>query len=186
MPPLVPGTQDQPREAKPAQASVPGRATGAREEPRESKPAPQPRPARVEPVSTEPREGKQCLRLRIKAKDPLHAPAALERTFLAVHTPAVQLPPGTLVRITGWVCLPAPIASTDGALVYDSAGGEPLALRQVASLPKWRQFTLYRKVPATGSINVTLALTGIGTAYFDDVHIEALQATQNTVAAPTR
>jgi len=77
-------------------------------------------------AQTEAREGKQCLRLRIKAKDPLKAPAALERTFLAVHTPAVRLLPGTLVRITGWVRLPGGIASTDGALVYDSAGGNPL------------------------------------------------------------
>src|SRR5262249_3853241 len=108
--------------------------------------------------------------------DPLHAPAALERTFLAVHTPAVRLSPGSLVRVTGWVRLPGPIAaSTDGALVYDSAGGEPLAVRLTGATGKWKQFTLYRKVPGTGTINVTLALTGIGTAYFDDVRIEPLQ-----------
>jgi hypothetical protein len=128
-------------------------------------------------VTEEPKGGKQCLRLRIKAKDPLHAPAALERTFLAVHTPAVRLQPGTLVRVTGWVRLPAGVgASTDGALIYDSAGGEPLAIRLTAGQPKWKQFTLYRKVPSTGTINVTMALTGIGTVYFDDVKIEPLQA----------
>jgi hypothetical protein len=127
-------------------------------------------------VTDEPKEGKQCLRLRIKAKDPLHSPAALERTFLAVHTPAVRLPAGTLVRVTGWVRLPGGVgASTDGALVYDSAGGEPLAIRLTGAQPKWKQFTLYRKVPSTGTINVTMALTGIGTAYFDDVKIEPLQ-----------
>ena len=103
-------------------------------------------------------------------------PAALERTFLAVHTPAVRLQPGTLVRITGWVRLPGGIgASTDGALIYDSAGGEPLAIRLTAAQPKWKQFTLYRKVPSTGTINVTMALTGIGTVFFDDVKIEPLQ-----------
>ncbi|HEX5269313.1 MAG TPA: hypothetical protein VFW33_02445 [Gemmataceae bacterium] len=127
-------------------------------------------------VAEDPKEGKQCLRLQIKAKDPLHAPAALERTFLAVHTPAVRLPSGTLVRITGWVRLPGAVtASTDGALVYDSAGGEPLAVRLTASQPKWKQFTLYRKVPSTGTVNVTMALTGTGTVYFDDVKIEPLQ-----------
>jgi hypothetical protein len=131
----------------------------------------------AERVAENPQEGQQCLRLRVKAKDPLHTPAALERTFLAVHTPAVRLPPGTLVRITGWVRLPTSVAaSADGALVYDSAGGEPLAIRLTGAIPKWKQFTLYRKVPATGTINVTMALTGIGTAYFDDVRIEPLQA----------
>jgi hypothetical protein len=130
-------------------------------------------------VDEQPHEGRQCLRLRIKAKnpDPTKAPAALERTFLAVHTPAVRLEPGTLVRITGWVRLPQAIgSSTDGALVYDSAGGEPLAVRLAAATPKWKQFTLYRKVPSTGTIHVTMALHGIGTAYFDDVKIEPLQA----------
>jgi hypothetical protein len=126
-------------------------------------------------VTEDAQEGKQSLRLRIKPKDPLHAPAALERTFLAVHTPAVRLPPGSLVRVTGWVRLPGPVAaSTDGALVYDSAGGEPLAVRLTGATGKWKQFTLYRKVPATGTINVTMALTGIGTAYFDDIRIEPL------------
>jgi hypothetical protein len=137
-------------------------------------------------VAEEPKEGKQCLRLQIKPKDPLRAPEALERTFLAVHSPAVRLAPGTLVRITGWVRVPKPIAaSVDGALLYDSAGGEPLAVR-VPEAKKWRQFTLYRKVPATGTINVTMALTGIGTAYFDDVRIEPLQAPTARGARPGR
>jgi len=88
----------------------------------------------------------------------------------------VRLPPGSLVRVSGWVRLPAAInASTDGALFYDSAGGEPLAVRLTGATGKWKQFTLYRKVPATGAINVTMALTGIGTAYFDDIRIEPLQ-----------
>ena len=34
--------------------------------------------------------------------------------------------------------------------------------------------TLYRLVPASGTINVTLALTGLGSVYFDDVRIEPL------------
>jgi len=90
----------------------------------------------------------------------------------------VRLPPGSLVRVTGWVRLPGAInASTDGALVYDSAGGEPLAIRLTGATGGWKQFTLYRKVPATGTINVTMALTGIGVVYFDDIRIEPLQTT---------
>jgi hypothetical protein len=41
---------------------------------------------------------------------------------------------------------------------------------------QWRKVTLYRRVPTTGEINVTLALTGIGKVYFDDVRIEPLEA----------
>ncbi|HJZ58219.1 MAG TPA: hypothetical protein VKE74_24975, partial [Gemmataceae bacterium] len=91
------------------------------------------------------------------------------------------LPPGTLVRVSGWVKVPVPISGTaDGALFYDDAGGEPLAVRLLHTMepgepkPVWKQFHLYRRVPATGQIAVTLALTGVGVAYFDDIRIEPL------------
>ena len=46
----------------------------------------------------------------------------LERTFLAVDSPAVKLPAGTLVRITGWIKVEGAIAGTaDGALLFQSA-----------------------------------------------------------------
>jgi hypothetical protein len=132
-------------------------------------------------VSESPEEGKQCLMLSLKPEEPKSPseeapvpPAALERTFLAIHSPAVKLPVGTPVRISVWVRIPKPLtASTDGALIYDSAGGEPLAVR-LTGPTKWKKITLYRRVPASGTINVTLALMGLGSAYFDDVHIEPL------------
>ncbi|HJT79523.1 MAG TPA: hypothetical protein VJ739_20165, partial [Gemmataceae bacterium] len=127
-------------------------------------------------VTDGPHEGKQCLELEIKPKKNEQAPGALERTFLGIHSPAVRLQPGTLVRISGWVRLPSAVsASADGALLYDSAGGEPLAVRLTGAIKKWKQFTWYRRVPASGTINVTLALTGLGKAYFDDVRIEPLR-----------
>lgn len=125
-------------------------------------------------VANNPREGKQSLMLRLRAKNVLKAAQVLERTFLAIHSPAVHLPPGTPVRISAWVCLPeAIIGSPDGALLYDSAGGEPLAVR-VSQPTIWKQFIFYRTVPESGAIHVTMALTGLGTAYFDDVRIEPL------------
>ena len=125
-------------------------------------------------VADGPHAGKQCLMLQIRPKNPQAAPAALERTFLAIHSPAVRLEPGSLVRISGWVRVPAPItASADGALFYDSAGGEPLAVR-LNGPTAWRKFMVYRRVPASGTINVTVALTGLGTVYFDDLQIEPL------------
>jgi hypothetical protein len=126
-------------------------------------------------VSESPHAGKQCLMLEIKPKVKELPPDALERTFLAIHSPAVRLQPGTLVRITGWVRIPSAIgASADGALLYDSAAGEPLAIRLKGPITKWREFTWYRRVPASGTLNLTAALTGLGTAYFDDLRIEPL------------
>jgi hypothetical protein len=125
-------------------------------------------------VAQDPHEGKRCLKLEIKPKHPENPPGALERTFLAINSPAVKLAPGTMVRISGWVRIPKAItASADGAMMYDNAGGEPMAVRLIAPT-QWKKFTLYRKVPDSGSINVTLALTGIGVAYFDDIKIEPL------------
>jgi hypothetical protein len=130
-----------------------------------------------------PREGKQCAMLRIKPKNPKSAPQALERTVLAITSPAVQLPPGSLVQVSGWICIPEPIKATvDGALFYDSAGGEPLAIRLTDPTP-WKRFTLYRTVPVSGTMQVTLALTGLGTVYFDDVRIEPLAPRDGNNAA---
>lgn len=141
------------------------------------------------------KEGKQCLMLEIKPKKPAVADAkaeapieALERTYLAINSPSVRLPPGSLVRISGWIRIPNPItASVDGALFFDSAGGEPLAVRLTNSTG-WKKFSLYREVPASGTINVTLALTGIGKVFFDDVRIEPLTPKntdpRTTVAPP--
>jgi hypothetical protein len=136
-------------------------------------------------VPEDPHEGKQCLMLEIKPKTTPGPdgkvpppPGALERTYLAVYSPAVKLQPGTLVRISGWIKIPKAItASADGALIYDNAGGEPLAFRLGEETKQWRKVTLYRRVPSTGVVNVTLALTGIGKVYFDDVRIEPLEAT---------
>jgi hypothetical protein len=126
-------------------------------------------------VSEEPLQGKQSLLLEINPRDAKSPPQVLERTFLAVQSPAVKLPPGTLVKISGWMRIPKAIgATTDGALFYDSAGGEPLAVRQIQATKGWKQYTLYRRVPASGTIQVTLGLMGLGKVYFDDVKIEPL------------
>jgi len=125
-------------------------------------------------VGDDPRDGRRCLKLEVKPKNKETPPGALERTFLAINSPAVKLQPGTLVRISGWLKVPEAItASADGVLLYDSAAGEPLAVRVTGATP-WKKYTLYRRVPETGTINVTLALTGIGSVYFDDVRIETL------------
>jgi hypothetical protein len=125
-------------------------------------------------VANNPHEGKQCLMLRLTAKDSLKAALVLERSFLAIHSPAVHLPPGAPVRISGWVCVPEAITgSPDGALLYDSAGGEALAVR-VTEPTFWRQFIFYRTVPESGTVSVSMALTGLGTVYFDDIRIEPM------------
>jgi len=53
-----------------------------------------------------------------------------------------------------------------------------LAVRLTGPIPKWKYFSLYRRIPdegpQKGQIHVTLALAGLGTVYFDDIQIEPL------------
>jgi hypothetical protein len=122
------------------------------------------------------KSGKLCAKLEVKSKNLEEPPGALERTFAAVHSPEVRLAPGTLVQVSGWVYIPQKIqASADGVLFYDSAGGEPLAVR-LTEAKEWKRILLYRQVPASGVLRVTLALSGIGTAYFDDIQVRPLTA----------
>jgi hypothetical protein len=140
-------------------------------------------PAKNAMVTELPQQGKQCLMLEIKPKNPLLPPKALERTLLALTSPVVHLQPGTLVQISGWIRIPEQItASADGALFYDSAGGEPLAIRLLDPTP-WKKFTLYRRVPDSGTLHVTVAMTGIGRVFFDDIRIEPLIPAESTAAA---
>lgn len=132
-------------------------------------------------VKDKPYEGKQCLQLRVDNKAPL-SPHALERTFLAIHSPAAKLAPGTPVRITVWVRTGGLGGTADGALIYDSAGGEPLAVR-VRGTKGWRRYQLYRKVPESGKINVTMAVSGMGEVFFDDVRIDSLVPASSARAA---
>ena len=139
---------------------------------------------RVPSASAKPHEGAQCLMLKIEPKDPKNSPQALERAMVAVHTPDINLPAGMPVRCTAWVNIPRKIsASADGALFYDSSAGEPLATR-LPSTSGWRQITIYRNVPPSGKIHLTMALTGLGTAYFDEVRIEPLVEANSAVADP--
>jgi hypothetical protein len=133
------------------------------------------KPGAVPTTAEMPQEGKQCLMLQVRPKDPKGpAPEALERTLLAITSPVVHLQPGTLVQVSAWARVPERItASADGALFYDSAGGEPLAIRLTEPTP-WKKFTLYRRVPDSGTLHVTLAMTGLGSVYFDYVRIEPL------------
>jgi hypothetical protein len=122
----------------------------------------------------EPKSGQLCGMLAITPKDPKLPVGALERAYVAVNSPAVKLQPGTLVKISAWIHIPQPIqASVDGVLFFESIASEPLGLRLTGATP-WKRFSLYRRVPPSGSLHVTLALSGIGTAYFDDVRIEPL------------
>ncbi|HMO35305.1 MAG TPA: hypothetical protein PKA06_04615, partial [Gemmatales bacterium] len=127
-------------------------------------------------VPESPHEGNQCWKLSIQPKYVSYIPEALERTYLVVNTPAITLAPGSTVKLSGWFRIPQTIqASSDGLLIYDSAGTEALGIR-LHYVPQWKKFEIYRQVPASGNISMSIALTGLGTVYFDDLRIEGIES----------
>ncbi|HEX3151523.1 MAG TPA: hypothetical protein VHR66_25830 [Gemmataceae bacterium] len=111
-------------------------------------------------------------------------PAALERVFLCVNSPPVRLPPGSWVRISGWMKVADAVrASPDGAMFFDTTGGEAYAARVTENL-EWKHFHMYRKVPANGEVRVRMALTGFGTVYFDDIKVEPYLGTAAPILPP--
>jgi hypothetical protein len=130
----------------------------------------------AELCATAARSGRTGLRLSVRAENPEQAPALVETPPIWITTGGVPVEAGQLVRIQGWVQIPAPIiGSVDGLMIVDSLGGPALAER-IGQTAGWRQFVLYRVAPRSGRVSVTLALAGMGEAWIDDLAVEVLQS----------
>lgn len=125
----------------------------------------------VELAASAARQGASGLVLRATADD---GQPAVETPPLWITSAPVRVKAGQLVRISGWVKLPRPVTgASDGLLIFDSAGGLPLALR-IREPGEWREFVFYRAAPADGELSVTLALSGAGEAWVDELAISLL------------
>ena len=139
--------------------------------------------------------GTFSVRLAAHATDPKSPPELLESPCVWLTTPPVKMPVGSIVRIHGWIRVPAPITSSvDGVMIFDSLAGPALAVRADAAPAAtgttigsgaWQEFTLYRAAlpehAADGQnadLVVTFALTGLGEAWIDDVTIESTRLTR--------
>lgn len=131
--------------------------------------------ADLSPEVRDRRDGRTSLRLSARATDPAQAASTLvESPPVWITSPAVSVQPGQLVRISGWVNVPQSIVgSVEGVLVLDSIGGEALAER-IGRTTSWRPFVLHRVATRGGPISVTIALTGLGQAWVDNIQIEPL------------
>ena len=120
-----------------------------------------------------PHAGKSCLQLRAWRVGNEPASGLVETPPIWINSSPIDVTAGTIVRIHGWVHLPAPIGgSVDGLMIIDSLTGPALAAR-VAQTNGWQEFTLYRAAPQDSPLVVTFALTGLGAARLDDITIEA-------------
>lgn len=125
-------------------------------------------------LAPQPRTGQSSLHMRAFVSQPNEAPSIVETPPVWVTTPAITVGRNKMVRIRGYVRTSSAIAgSQDGVMVFDSIGGQALASR-IVSADGWRQFTLFRVVPEDTTLTLTLALTGIGEAWIDDLDIAVL------------
>ncbi len=131
------------------------------------------------------RSGAFGLRLVVDAADPEQVPQFVESAPVWITSAPVNLEARSLVAIRGWVRIPEPIqGSADGLLVIDSLTGRTLAERIQAN-DQWQEFVLYRVCTQSGPVRVTFAMSGMGTAYVDDVTIQVLGASAAPVATRT-
>ena len=106
---------------------------------------------------------------------PAAPPATLSTAPAWVTSPGVQLQAGDLVEITGVARVPQqPLGSVDGLMIFDSLGGEEMAVR-ITEAPSWRSFRLIRAAPTDTTVSVTIALTGHGRVQLDDLAIRVLR-----------
>ncbi len=118
--------------------------------------------------------GQFSLRLKVTPEDPDAPPDLVETPPIWVTSSPVPIAAGGMVRIHGWVRVPAPVTGgADGLMIIDSLSGPALAER-IGETVGWREFNLYRGAAQAGEVHVTFALTGLGEAWIDDVTIEPI------------
>jgi hypothetical protein len=100
-----------------------------------------------------------------------------------LKSPPVPVEEGQLLCIQGWVLIRKPITgSVDGLLVTDSLAGDCLAER-IEHTHGWEQFTLYRVAPRSGTLTLTIALSGFGEAWIDDVTVQTILPSRPSLQA---
>jgi hypothetical protein len=121
------------------------------------------------------RSGRTGLRLTAWADDPESPPPVLETAPLWITTPPIGVDAGQLMLVRAWVNIPRAITgSVDGLMLFDTMTGEPLAAR-LGQTDGWQPITLYRVAPHSGTMRITLALTGLGEARIDDLTVQSLR-----------
>ncbi len=124
------------------------------------------------------RSGATGLRLRCWPADDNNKPVAIEQPPIQITSAPVPVRAGQLLRIHGWVRVPAEITGSDaGLLIYDSLGGRGLGER-IRVAKDWRELVLFRAATRDGHATVTFALSGMGEVQLDDVSISTVEPIQ--------
>jgi hypothetical protein len=138
----------------------------------------------VEITSHNPREGNRCLRMQAW-QDPDTTASSLLSAPVWISSPSVAVQAGDVLRIHGWINIPAPLKHQgDGLVIYDSITGTVLADR-FHHTAGWQSFTLYRIADSDGKATVSFALMGLGEVNIDNISIQKQLSKRKPPAPPT-
>ena len=116
-----------------------------------------------------------ALRLRAWATQDDAAECEVATPPVWVTTAPVRVEAGEIVEIRGRVYLPESlIGSRDGLVIFVSLGGQALAYR-VYRTAGWTEFVMLRAADHATDLTLTLALSGLGEAWIDDLSIRTVE-----------
>ena len=115
--------------------------------------------------------GEYSLRLAALPANVERVPRIIPEPPVTVTTPPLTVIGGQLIHISGWIRIRQAVkGSVDGVLFYDSLAGPAHGLRW-QSTDKWEKFELIREATASGSMTLTMSLTGMGDVMFDELRV---------------
>ncbi len=116
--------------------------------------------------------------LRMSASSGRAGQDVVESAPVWITSGDIRVKSGQTIRIHGWAKLVSPLeGSLEGLTIIDSLGGPSLSER-ITQSDQWQEFSLYRGVSVDGNLNITFALTGLGTALVDEVTVRIADPTQ--------
>jgi hypothetical protein len=137
----------------------------------------------VEITSHNPLEGNRCLRIQAW-QDPDIVASSLLSAPVWISSPSVDVQAGDVLRIHGWINIPAPLKHQgDGLVIYDSITGTVLADR-FHHTNGWQSFTLYRIAASDGEATVSFALMGLGAVNIDNISIQKQISQRKLTTSP--
>ena len=124
-----------------------------------------------------PHSGQYCLEMEAQ---PLSSKSAavpvLPTAPVWIKSRPITILKGQIVEITGQARVPIQLMGTvDGLQVFDSLGGNDLGMRIKAS-STWQPFRMIRTATSDTDFDVTIALSGLGTAQVDDLAVRVLSS----------
>ena len=119
--------------------------------------------------------GNSGLRITAQTKDGMQKEIALlDRIPIAIMSPAIQVEPYELVKITCNVNIIQQLDCTvDGLTIREVSSSDALTCRLFRTVG-WQHIVLFRNADKDGKIQLSFELTGIGEAFIDDVRITRL------------